>query len=79
MNRNLEKAMFDIGKVDALMAAYENTYLDVTDSDGIERDNQRQFAFYAIWDAVKMVDDDITRLAGDRRVIDVLEAISRER
>ena len=73
MNKNLEDALFDIAKVDAIMQSIEAAYLDVAVKD-YERKCKGEFAFYALWDAVRRVADDLERLAGDSRVVDVLRA-----
>lgn len=33
-------------------------------------------AFYAIWDAIRKVSDDLDRLAGDCRVVDAIYAVN---
>ena len=50
MNRNLNEAIFDIAKVEAIMFAFENTYLelDVAPADRARADMATD-AFYAIW------------------------------
>lgn len=75
MNKNLEDALFDIAKVDAIMQSIEVAYLDVAvKEEDYERKCKGEFAFYALWDAVRRVADDLERLAGDSRVVDVLRA-----
>ena len=66
MNRNLNEAIFDIAKVEAIMFAFENTYLelDVAPADRARADMATD-AFYALWDAIRKVSDDLDRLAGD--------------
>lgn len=77
MNKNLNEAIFDIAKVDALLAAYENTYLnfDIMPEEQ-ERANRAEYAFHAVWDAVRKVADDLECLAGDERVVDAIYAVS---
>ncbi len=76
MNRNLEKAILDVGKVEALMRAIEGTYLDLpVEPEGEELLNDGVFAFYALWDMIHMVGEDLNRISGDLRVIDVIEAV----
>lgn len=78
MNRNLERAIEDIRKTEALMFAYEQTYLDVeSDIESFETTENRQYAFYAIVDFIKTVSKDIDRLTEDTRIVDVVEAIAR--
>ena len=56
MNRNLNEAIFDIAKVEAIMFAFENTYLelDVAPADRARADMATN-AFYALWDAIRKV------------------------
>ena len=77
MNRNLNEAIFDIAKVEAIMFAFENTYLelDVAPADRTRADMATD-AFYAIWDAIRKVSDDLDRLAGDCRVVDAIYAVN---
>lgn len=77
MNRNLEKARFDIEKVDAIMSAMESAYLTievVPEERG--RADQATNAFYALWDAIRLVADDIDRLCGDESVVDAIYAVN---
>lgn len=77
MNKNLNEALFDIGKVDALMYAFEHTYLDIeTVPEEYERADAGVNAFYAIWDAVKKLKEDIERLVGDDQVVDAIYAVN---
>lgn len=80
MNRNVERAQLDIEKVGAVMRAIENTYLDFEVSpDEVERFNDAVTLFYALWDLVHQVEQDIDRLAKDLRIVDVVEAAARTR
>lgn len=76
-NQNLNEAISDIAKVEALMFAFENTYLDldVTPTDR-ERADMAVDAFYALWDAIRKVSEDLDRLAGDCRVVDAIYAVN---
>lgn len=77
MNRNLERAVNDLRKVDALMFAYENTYLDLdTTENDYELIDNRNYAFLAIQDAIALVADDLDRLASDARIVEVVQAIA---
>ncbi len=79
MNRNLERAIENLRKVEALMYAYEATYLDVNlREEDHELIDNRMYAFMAIQDAVTTVTKDLDRLAGDTRVIDVIQAIAEK-
>lgn len=78
MNRNVERAQLDIEKVDAIMKAIENTYLDLeVVPDEAEKYDSAVTAFYALWDLVGQVREDINRLTKDLRIIDVVEATQR--
>lgn len=60
MNRNIEKAQFDLGKVNALMRAIEETYLDIEAvEEETEKMSQFELAFYALWDIIKLVEKDL--------------------
>jgi len=75
MNQNLNKAMFDIAKVDSLMYAIEKTYFDFEVApEEHERMDRAAYAFYALWDAINRVADDLYQLAGDCRVVDAIYA-----
>ena len=74
MNRNLNEAIFDIAKVEAIMFAFENTYLEAP-ADRARADMATD-AFYALWDAIRKVSDDLDRLAGDCRVVDAIYAVN---
>ena len=39
-----------------------------------ERLDTAAYTFYAIWDEIRMVSDDLERLAGDARVVDAIYA-----
>lgn len=66
MDKKMEKLLFDMNKVEALMSAIENTYLDVTvvDEDA-EIARKGGFAFYALWDAIHSMAADLERLASE--------------
>lgn len=77
MNRNIERTENDLRKVEALMYAYENTYLDVApEEEDFELNDNRQYAFLAILDALARVADDLDKLAADARIVDVIQAIA---
>lgn len=79
MNRNVERTANDLRKVEALMFAFENTYLDVVPEDEtFELNDNRQYAFLAIQDAIATVADDVERLAADVRIVEVIQAIAEK-
>ena len=49
--------------------------LDVAPADRARADMATD-AFYAIWDAIRKVSDDLDRLAGDCRVVDAIYAVN---
>ncbi len=77
MNANLNKAISDLDKVDALMYAIENAFLDIE----VVPEDRKKYdrgtgAFYALWDAIKKVSDDLDRLADDETIIDAVYAVN---
>ena len=74
MNRNLNEAIFDIAKVEAIMFAFENTYLelDVAPADRARADMATD-AFYALWDAIRKVSDAIYAVNDVRRRVGTLK------
>lgn len=76
MNNNLNDAIVDIAKADALMYAIENTYLGAIDVEPEDKElyNRGVSAFYAVWDVIHKVSDDLERLSGDYTVVDVIRA-----
>ncbi len=75
MNKHLEDAVFDIAKVDALMYSIEKAYLNLeVMPEDRERMDRGTYAFYALWDAIQKVADDLDRLSGDARVVDAIYA-----
>lgn len=80
MNRNLNEAIFDTEKADALMYAIESCYLDFDIlPEERERADRGIYAFYALWDAIKAVRKDLEMLAGDQRVVDAIYAANEVR
>lgn len=75
MNKHLEDAIFEIAKVESMMFAIEKAYLDLDvmpwDKERLDRGT---YAFYALWDAIRKVMDDLDLLSGDERVADVVYA-----
>lgn len=69
MNSNLDAAIFDMEKVDALMYAIDQTFIE-------DAGDRHQYLHYALWDAVKQVKDDLARLAEDARVVDAIYAVN---
>lgn len=77
MNKNLEKAIYDIQKADALMFAIETAYLNIDVAPGeLEKANRAANAFYALWDVIKTAADDLDRLADDQTVVDAIYAVN---
>lgn len=75
MNRNLNKAIDEAGKADALMFAIEKAYLDFDFMpEEMERANRGVNAFYALWDIVHRIAKSLDDLAGDADVVDAIKA-----
>lgn len=80
MNKNLTSAMEGIEKIDAMMYAFENCYLDYNVApEDRERANRGVNAFYALWDAVKMLHGHLDNIVGDQKVVDVVYAVNNVR
>lgn len=80
MNKHLNEAIFDIAKVDALMYSIEKAYLDLeVMPQERERMDRGAYAFYALWDAIRKVADDLEMLSGDCRVVDAIYAVNNVR
>ncbi len=80
MNRNLNEAIAAAERADALMFAIESCYLDFDIlPEEMERANRGVHTFYALWDAIHAVREELEKLEGDRRVVDVIYAVNRAR
>lgn len=66
MNKNLGKALLDIGKAKGVMAAIESAYLTIEVVPGeLERADNAINAFYALWDIIKDIEEDIDALISE--------------
>lgn len=80
MNVNLNKAIFGICEADALMYAIERSFLDLdVMPDEAERMGRGTHAFYALWNIIKGVADDLNKLQGDELVVDAIYAAGEVR
>lgn len=80
MNKHLEDAVFGIAKVDSMMFAIEKAYLDLDVMPWEkERMDRGAYAFYALWDAIRKVADDLDMLSSDGRVVDAIYAANAVR
>lgn len=70
MNKNLTEAIFDCNKADALMYAIEAAYIVMGDSaEGkLDKIDRAEHAFYALWDAIHKVQDDLECMAAENVV-----------
>lgn len=60
MNKYLIKAFQDIEKADAIMYAIESAYLTAEGGkNDIQKANRAANAFYALWDIIKHVQNDL--------------------
>ena len=77
MNKNLDKALLDIEKVNALMYAIESAYLTIeVIPEELERADKATHAFYALWDCIRTLQIDIELLQGDETVVDAIYAVN---
>ena len=75
MNRHLSRAIQQIEKVEALMFAYEKTYLDLdVEPEERAKADLAISTFYVIWDYIKEMSEDLKLLEGDCRVVDAIYA-----
>lgn len=64
VNKKLIDAKFDIEKADAIMYAIENTYLSVeVKPEDAERRDRGVYAFYALWDIIRKVSEELDAAA----------------
>lgn len=77
MNRNLQEAIFNLGKVQTLMESIEQLYLDLeVVPEDEDKADKGVFAFYALWDEIKNLETSLDRLSGDESVLDAIYAIN---
>ena len=77
MNKNIENAILDLDKVDGIMYAIENSYLDIEVSpESMNHFNHGVSTFYALWDAIHKVAEDLERLSSDEMVVDAIYAVN---
>ena len=59
-----------------IVAAVNHTFTEMLEVPPEEQDrlDTAAYTFYAIWDEIRMVSDDLERLAGDARVVDAIYA-----
>lgn len=74
MNAKLMKAMFDLEKVDALMHSAEAYLAIEVPPENREMIDRGGYIFYAIWDAIQRVSEDLEQLSGDCLVVDAIYA-----
>ena len=80
MNKNLENAIFDMEKVNGLMHVIESslTTLEVA-PEVFDQYTSSTYAFYALWDSIEKVREDLDKLRGDAKVVDVIRAAKESR
>jgi len=74
MNERLMKAMFDLEKVNALMHSAEEYLMIEVSPEDREMADRGGYIFYAIWDAIQKVSEDLEQLSGDCLVVDAIYA-----
>ena len=70
---NANGVYVDLDVIDLDVSSYLE--LDVAPADRARADMATD-AFYALWDAIRKVSDDLDRLAGDCRVVDAIYAVN---
>ena len=77
MNKNLNEAIFDIEKADAIMYAIEATYLDLdVVKEELELKNRSDAAFYALWDYIRKARADLDKLYNDYETLEAIKVVS---
>ena len=80
MNKNLENALNNAAKIDAILFAMDNAFSTLPfASDHLEEVNRAQNAFYAVWDLVADLQKDLEKLRDDEQVVNVIMASKRSR
>ena len=78
MNKNLNNAMFELGKADALLASIEALYMDFDFlPEEKEKAEQGAYTFYAAWETVKKAIECLDNYIAECRIVDVI-ATARE-
>lgn len=76
MNKNLNNAMFELGKADALLASIEALYMDF---DFLPEEKQKAergaYTFYCLMDAVQSAAKFLEEYTAECRIVDVLNAV----
>ena len=76
MNKNLNNAMFEREKADALLASIEALYMDFDFlPEEKEKAERGAYAFYAVWDMVKKATECLDNYTAECRIVDVLTAV----
>lgn len=76
MNKNLNDAMFELGKADALMASIEALYMDFDIlPEEKEKAERGAYTFYSLWDAVKKATECLDKYTAECRIVDVISAV----
>lgn len=78
MNKNLEKALFDVEKAKGIIYAIKASYFDIeVAEEDLEKNDRFQNTFYALEDIVDNLKRDLERLSSDERVADVILAVHK--
>lgn len=71
MNKNFSKVVCDAAKLDALMYAIESAYVGLNFGDDRELADRAEHAFYALWDIVQMLQQDLNEFEMDLKGVDI--------
>lgn len=69
MNKHLEAAIMEVGKVSALLSAIDDLFME-------EAPDQLQFLTLATIDSAKRLADELDKLSEDKRMVDVIYAVN---
>lgn len=69
MNRHLETAIIETAKVDALMTAIDELYME-------DAPDQLQYLHMTAMDVIRRVAEELEKLSEDKRVVDVIYAVN---
>lgn len=69
MNKHLELAIMETAKVEALMTAIDDLYME-------DAPDQLQYLHMTAMDVIRRVAEELEKLSEDKRVVDVIYAVN---
>ena len=80
MNKNLNNAITNLEKAEAIISAIDNGFPDIKfDKSSLQSVNKAQNALYAVLDYIVSAQSDLEKLRQDEIVVDVILAAKRAR